>query len=165
MLAKLCDASEVGVVESTMKHPLAGWSCFTKVSLKCRTVVWYHNAKPVYPNLCEKQHNDILDVEGAMSMSVKDLQTGSGHIPEGATEFEVCFQNAWIVFDAFNPVRYMNYLRILNGVANLRLVRGAKCWNYQQFGCTQFYLCNLFWFSGLKQGNTTAVKTLRIYSR
>lgn len=80
MLSQSCGTKGVGMMKSTMKHPIAGLRCLARIKLEKRSLDGDCSRL-----LHGRQHNEIL-AERALSETVNDYQTYFAHISEIAKE-------------------------------------------------------------------------------
>lgn len=86
MLVLSCDAMEVRVMKSTIKHAMRGTGCFARMKLGRRNVVELYNGTMLYRNLYGRQHKDGILGESVLLVSVKDIQNYSVHITEEVSD-------------------------------------------------------------------------------
>lgn len=71
---------EVRVLKSTVKHPVLSMSCYAKVKLGKKSLVWYYSGTLSYQKFYGRQHDDRIFEVWALLMTVRPFQIYSVNI-------------------------------------------------------------------------------------
>lgn len=128
------------------------------MNLEKETVYRYYNGTLFYQNLYVRKQDAIIFGEGVLSGSVKDVQTCSEHISEGANDSLGHQNEEHIVPAALNFVQYINDPRYLEWETFPKFVQEANSRTTNSELVQSVVSENSFYE---KEGNTMAVKRRR----